>query len=320
MAAEAQHARVLLTDRQAPGFRAALEAARTRRPARPPLGEGKRDASNNPARPMAEPPAERLARYAACVERLVPQFPALPEARYRSPKGWLVLRGRRGQVPATLGPRAPRRQPCRSALRRTITLPSRKRRAFITSDPKHPKAGDRSIDGTDLELVDITPDHIARLSKLRDGHALGIAAILGADPAARQRAGLSEVEVVELGADWEVSKRIEEVLPAVEKLLELLHETRLVRNHAIAFRLGEMAHQVRRRADRLANGTEVAAPFEPLLDYHFAVGQKIALAREKNQEGRRATGLHDLAGLIPSKLQRPRRTLPMMAIRARGRC
>ena len=43
-----------------------------------------------------EPPAERLARYAACVEKLVPQLPALPEARYRSPKGWLVLRGRRG--------------------------------------------------------------------------------------------------------------------------------------------------------------------------------------------------------------------------------
>lgn len=43
-----------------------------------------------------EPPAERLARYAACVDRLVPSRAALPEARYRSPKGWLVLRGRRG--------------------------------------------------------------------------------------------------------------------------------------------------------------------------------------------------------------------------------
>ena len=74
---------------------------------------------------------------------------------------------------------------------------------------------------------------------------------------------------MEIGAAWEASKRIEEVLPAVEKLLELLHETRLVRNHAIAFRLGEMAHQVRRRADRLPNGTEVVAPFEPLLDYQI---------------------------------------------------
>ena len=29
---------------------------------------------------------------------------------------------------------------------------------------------------------------------------------------------------------------------------------------------------------------EAHAPFEPLLDYHFAVGQKIALAREKNKK------------------------------------
>ncbi|MDI1480103.1 hypothetical protein [Polyangium sp. y55x31] len=43
-----------------------------------------------------EPPAERLARYTACVDKLVSQLPALPEARYRSPQGWLVLRGRRG--------------------------------------------------------------------------------------------------------------------------------------------------------------------------------------------------------------------------------
>ncbi|MDC3954771.1 hypothetical protein [Polyangium jinanense] len=157
------------------------------------------------------------------------------------------------------------------------------------SDSKHPQPGDRSIDVTDLDLVDITPDHIARLSKLRDGYASAIKAILLADPAVRQRAGLSEIEVAELGADWETSKRIDEVVPAVEKLLELLHETRLMRNHAIAFRLGEMAHQVRRRADRLPNGTEVAAPFEPLLAYHFAVGQKIAAMREKNKKAAEKT-------------------------------
>ncbi len=43
-----------------------------------------------------DPPADRLPRFAACVDRLVPRRAALPEARYRSPKGWLVLRGRRG--------------------------------------------------------------------------------------------------------------------------------------------------------------------------------------------------------------------------------
>ncbi|TKC99587.1 hypothetical protein [Polyangium fumosum] len=152
------------------------------------------------------------------------------------------------------------------------------------SDPKHPKAGDRTMDLSDIELVDITPDHVAHLSKLRDGHAGAIAALLLSDPAARQQAGLSEVEVAELGALWQDFQRIEEVLPAVEKLLELLHETRLVRAHEIAYRLGEMAHQVRRRAERSAKGAEVAAPFEALLEYHFATGQKAAAAREKNKK------------------------------------
>lgn len=38
----------------------------------------------------------RLATFAACVSRHLPRRTPVPEARYRSPKGWLVLRGRRG--------------------------------------------------------------------------------------------------------------------------------------------------------------------------------------------------------------------------------
>lgn len=42
------------------------------------------------------PPNERLARYADCARRLAPVSTTMPDAHYRSPKGWLVLRGRRG--------------------------------------------------------------------------------------------------------------------------------------------------------------------------------------------------------------------------------
>ncbi|MRG93843.1 hypothetical protein [Polyangium spumosum] len=151
------------------------------------------------------------------------------------------------------------------------------------SNPQHPKPGDLVMDLSDIEVVDITPEHVARLSKLREGHALAILAVLLAEPAARQRAGLSEVEVAELATLSQNLQRVEEVLPAVEKLRELLHETRLVWSHEIAYRLGEMAHQVRRRAERAVNGVEVAAPFEALIDYHFETGQKSAAAREKNK-------------------------------------
>ena len=67
------------------------------------LPRGTRAPQEGPATPEAcaedirkEPPNERLSRFAACVDQLVVRRPVLPEARYRSPKGWLVLRGRRG--------------------------------------------------------------------------------------------------------------------------------------------------------------------------------------------------------------------------------
>ncbi|MDI1444332.1 hypothetical protein QHF85_09805 [Polyangium sp. 6x1] len=74
--------------------RIGLLQARARRESSADDGRGSPEACARSVR--KEPPAERLARYAACVERLVPELPALPESRYRSPQGWLVLRGRRG--------------------------------------------------------------------------------------------------------------------------------------------------------------------------------------------------------------------------------
>jgi len=149
------------------------------------------------------------------------------------------------------------------------------------SNPMHPKAGDKIIDVSDIELKDITPEHIGKLTKMREGHGAALVNLLDSDPAARKRAGLSEPEVEELAALWAKYQRIEEVLPAAEKLAELLHETRLLHGHAIGAKLGEMANQIRRRAERVDNGAEVVGPFEVLLAYQFAPAQKAAATREK---------------------------------------
>ena len=151
------------------------------------------------------------------------------------------------------------------------------------SDPKHPTIGAQHIDVTDLALVDITPDHVHRLSKLRDGHGAAVSNVLGSNATIRKRAGVNEAEVEELGELWVACQRIDEVLPAAEKLVELLHETRLVRGHEVAIKLREIAHQVRRRAERLPDGTEVLAPFDALLDYQFGPAQKAAAARDKDK-------------------------------------
>ncbi|UQA55772.1 hypothetical protein [Polyangium aurulentum] len=149
------------------------------------------------------------------------------------------------------------------------------------SDPKNPVPGDRAIDLTDLELHDITPDMARRILKLRDGHPEAIQAVLLAPPAVRKQAGLSEAEVGDLVETWATYQRIEQVLPAIHKLVELLEETRLVHGANIAMQLGEMAHQVRRRSTKLPNGDAVLATFEALLDYQFGLAQTVADRRAK---------------------------------------
>lgn len=104
------------------------------------------------------------------------------------------------------------------------------------------------------------------------------------DAAAFKRAGIAASEVEDVITLWEKCKRIDAVLPAVEKLCELLVETRLMEGHNLAIRLGEMAYQIRRRGTRTANGTEVMAPFETLLNYHFGPGQQAAATREKKKK------------------------------------
>jgi hypothetical protein len=149
------------------------------------------------------------------------------------------------------------------------------------SDPKHPRPNDQVFDLSDLQLVDITPDRIAELSKLRQGHEIAVESVVSATPAVLKRAGISADEVQDLATAFAVIQRIDEVLPAVEKLVELLRETRLVRGHDVATRLGEMAQQVKRRADRAADGHEIAAPFEALSTYQSAPAVKAAATKEK---------------------------------------
>lgn len=149
------------------------------------------------------------------------------------------------------------------------------------SDPTNPEPGDKTIDLKDLDLHDITPEEAQRLLKLRDGHPKAIKSVLLADPAMRKQAGLAEEEVAALSDRWTKMQRIEQVLPAVQKLVELLEETRLVEGADIAMRLGEMANQVRRRAGKMPNGDAILAAFENLLDYQFGLAQQVADRRAK---------------------------------------
>jgi len=152
------------------------------------------------------------------------------------------------------------------------------------SDPKHPAVGAMSIDASDIIPADLTPDQIQHKTKVRAGFPNALAALKRLSPDQIQVSGVNANEVqraLNLKVQYD---RCDELLPAAEKLVELLRETKLEHGHQIGIILGEIAAQVRRRADRDPKAAEVLGTISDLLDYISAPGLKAAKTRAKNEE------------------------------------
>jgi hypothetical protein len=149
------------------------------------------------------------------------------------------------------------------------------------SDPKNPLPGDLHINASDIAVIDLTPEHLKALTKLRAGHENAVANIARLTAAQLKAAGINPDEaaaIVSLAAEH---KRIDVFHAAAAKLAELLHETRMDRGHAMATRIAEIAEQARRRADRSPNGAEILGPLADLLDYQLGPAQKAVTTRVK---------------------------------------
>jgi hypothetical protein len=164
------------------------------------------------------------------------------------------------------------------------------------SDPKNPLPGDLHIDASDIAVIDLTPEHLKALTKLRAGHEKGVANIARLTPAQLKAAGINPDEAAATVALASEHKRIDVLHAATEKLTELLHETRMDRGHAIATRLAEIAEQARRRADRSPNGAEILGPLADLLDYQLGPAQKAVTTRAKAKLAPEKNGQADPAG------------------------
>jgi hypothetical protein len=152
------------------------------------------------------------------------------------------------------------------------------------NDPKKPIPGELHIDATEVQLTDITPDQIKKLTKVRDGYEEAVAQLLNLKPADVERAGINPAEIARLGTVFAEDQHISEFIPSADKLAELLHEGRLLRRHEIGTILGEIASQARRRSERVSNGPEVLGPVDLLMDYQYGPGAKGAATREKAKE------------------------------------
>jgi hypothetical protein len=152
------------------------------------------------------------------------------------------------------------------------------------SDPKHPAVGDMSIDASDITPADLTPDQIQHKTKVRAGFPNAVAALKRLSPDQIQTSGVNANEV-QRALDLKIQyDRCDELLPAAEKLVELLRETKVEYGHQIGIILGEIAAQVRRRADRDPKAAEVLGTISDLLNYISAPGLKAVKTRAKNEE------------------------------------
>jgi hypothetical protein len=147
--------------------------------------------------------------------------------------------------------------------------------------PQNPEPGDRSIDVTDLTVYDLTPEQITKKTKVRDGFDKAVACLGRLKPDQLKAAGLDADDVArctQLLADY---KRADEVLPSVDKLAELLRETKIETGHQMGIILGDSASQARRRAERNPKAAEVLGALQDLLDYVSAPALKGVATRTK---------------------------------------
>jgi hypothetical protein len=170
----------------------------------------------------------------------------------------------------------------------------------ILNDKPLPKPGDQVIDVSDMVLVDITPEHISKLVKLHDGADKAMANIERLKPAEIERAGLNEKDVTRALGLIAEHRRLEGILPAAEKLVELIFENKLDRGHQIGLLLGEIATQARRRGERDPKGAEILGPLADLFEYQYGPANKAVATRERNAKAAKTSPTPDSSKSTPT--------------------
>jgi hypothetical protein len=149
------------------------------------------------------------------------------------------------------------------------------------SDPKKPKPGDLAIDASDAWVVDLQSGSGRRMNKLHEGHEKAVDNLLRLKPAEIERAGLDRKAIERLITLKAEKERVAELLPASEKLTEVLRDTDLQKGHDMAIIIGEQAARARRRAKRAPDRSEILGPLDDLLKYQYGPAAKAVATRAK---------------------------------------
>src|SRR5262249_43416165 len=92
-------------------------------------------------------------------------------------------------------------------------------------DPAHPEPGALHIDASDVEVVDLLPGQINKLTKLRDGYTPAVQALASLSAAELTTLGIAADHAQQVGKLAGDLARLKELRPATKKLDELIDET-----------------------------------------------------------------------------------------------
>lgn len=147
------------------------------------------------------------------------------------------------------------------------------------ADPKHPQSGDLIIDASDIVPVDLTTDQIRALTKTREGFAQAIDCLTRLGPDQTAALGLNPAEISRIANLKAEFEHASELLGPIEKMLELVRETKMFKGHQAGLVLSEMANQARHRADKDPDAAKHLGALKDLFDYVFGPAQKGAASR-----------------------------------------
>lgn len=156
----------------------------------------------------------------------------------------------------------------------------------MSNDPKKPDVGDMRIDASHVGgiVVDLPPGGRIGLRKSQRYFPETVAEIFSNQPLLGVAAGIRDEEPVAIQTGIQQIADIDALLPAAEKLVELLQETRAVIDDRLQKQVFTIAETVERRAKMLGDD-ELRARYARTLEYRSAIGNKAARTRQRNLAG-----------------------------------
>ena len=153
------------------------------------------------------------------------------------------------------------------------------------SNPKEAVPGDLIIDASDIQnIVDVTPEEISGFVKFHDGYEKALANLERLKPDDIDRAGINPKAVQDALTLIAQHRHCEKLLPAAEKLAELIYETKMERAHRISLLIGEIVSQAKRRGQGSAEAGLILGPLKDLFDYQLGPSAKAVNTRKKKEK------------------------------------